>query len=1236
MKKIKKILLSIFLPVVMILTAGILSFASITEIAHALSGNGGGLFVGSNTTLNFNATISGSSATNGGGVYVSNGGTFNMNGGSISGNTATDGGGVYVANDGTFNMNGGSISGNKATNNGDSIYNNGTFIMTGGTLGETNGVAWVYCDRNAVTQIYGGTVHDNFYMYSNLQTKMGTTINGKIFLAETSTITVQDYAGTTPEYNIEVSSSRQSGTIVTFKGSTVEPILSKINVTGYDSESYAVKTKKDSSGNWTISLVENSYDFPTTWKTEVASSTHMTTTVTPANLTSIKFAPTVPSGYSQIGTLSTGLPVYQGTTATEIAFVSGKIMAPKSCYCLFSELSNLYTIDFDNFDTSKVIDISMFLFNCASLVSIDLSGFNTANVTVMAGLFTSCEALTNVNLSGFNSSKVTNMNSMFSSCRSLIKLDLSMFDTSNVTGMISMFYNCSSLTSLDLSNFNTSKVEGMGNMFQGCSGLKNLDLSNFDTSNTTGMGAMFSGCSSLETLDVSSFNMSKCEIAPQDAMFNFGSSNRIKILKTPYNNAITIGITTANTLYDISTGAAISSIPANTTASKTYATKFTLNFDANGGTCGTSNMTGYYGCSLSETGASLPSASQSGYNFAGWYTAASGGKRVYSSDKLTFTESTTLYAHWTESGGGGGGTDPTPTEADYTFNSTWKEVLDGLEVDAARQIEHIMFTASYQWYNEKSGDYSLIGTYNCIDIYADENRSQIVYYAGNQIVANEDCVGMFSGLYALQTIIFHNFDTFYTTDFGGMFRDCPNLKFIDFKSFQTPRVQSMTYMFSDDTSLLGFANAVFDCISLEDASYMFNNCSAYGSTSLQYNGEYVGGMNMKYTYNLATTAYMFYGCLGMGYFSAGSLFFTDSLQNIDYMFGGCTSLTHLNLSVCNFKNVTSNTGFIDECSNLALVYTPRFYDFRGFPENLVNAYERNPQYIEMFGLDDYRLSVSICFINPDNTSISSVITCNFGLGIGEPESGSFYGSNDSFRAINDNSASTNFCVDAMNDVSVSMKTFVYSYWSAYYLLPNPFDDGLSDTILVGWSYYSQKEQITSASNFVGYDDLYISQNYDYGLYAYTWDDSVPVTARYDYSGGEVFTEFSTPYEEWEDTGSALIRKTYQMSFVRYIPTFHKSGEFSNGWNTSFNYYTNMFLDSIGDGALPKSTSNINDFNPASFPPNLTIGTSTFVSNQKKEKELQKLISFYNSNKQTILIPEDKKVTITELKLKKVS
>ena len=96
-----------------------------------------------------------------------------------------------------------------------------------------------------------------------------------------------------------------------------------------------------------------------------------------------------------------------------------------------------------------------------------------------------------INLNNFDTSKVTNMSNMFSGCSSLTNLNVSSFDTSSVTNMSSMFISCSSLRRLDVGNFNTSIVKNMDYMFSKCLGLTELDLSNFNTLSVTSYSGMF-------------------------------------------------------------------------------------------------------------------------------------------------------------------------------------------------------------------------------------------------------------------------------------------------------------------------------------------------------------------------------------------------------------------------------------------------------------------------------------------------------------------------------------------------------------------------------------------------------------------------------------------------------------------------------------------------------------------------------------------------------------------------
>ena len=75
--------------------------------------------------------------------------------------------------------------------------------------------------------------------------------------------------------------------------------------------------------------------------------------------------------------------------------------------------------------------------------------------------------------------------------------------------------------------------------------------------------------------------------------------------------------------------------------------EFTVTFDDNGGTLSVGSMT-----TINQKLSSLPSASQRGsYSFDGWYTEKSGGTKI--TKDTVFHADTTVYAHWTYTGGSG-------------------------------------------------------------------------------------------------------------------------------------------------------------------------------------------------------------------------------------------------------------------------------------------------------------------------------------------------------------------------------------------------------------------------------------------------------------------------------------------------------------------------------------------------------------------------------------------------------
>ena len=75
---------------------------------------------------------------------------------------------------------------------------------------------------------------------------------------------------------------------------------------------------------------------------------------------------------------------------------------------------------------------------------------------------------------------------------------------------------------------------------------------------------------------------------------------------------------------------------------------YTITFDANGGSVSPETMETDENGKLSE----LPTPTRDGCTFDGWYDAKDGGSKVFA-DK-TYTEDTTIYAHWTKNSSGGG------------------------------------------------------------------------------------------------------------------------------------------------------------------------------------------------------------------------------------------------------------------------------------------------------------------------------------------------------------------------------------------------------------------------------------------------------------------------------------------------------------------------------------------------------------------------------------------------------
>lgn len=134
------------------------------------------------------------------------------------------------------------------------------------------------------------------------------------------------------------------------------------------------------------------------------------------------------------------------------------------------------------------------------------------------------------------------------------------------------------------------------------------------------------------------------------------------------------------------------------------AATFTVTFDKNGGNDPSSaSKTVTYG----STYGTLATCTRTGYTFAGWYTAASGGTQVTSGTTVSITADQTLYAHWTANtytvtfNTNGGttptasksvtyastyGTLPTPTRSGYAFLGWYTAASGGTQVTSSTTV----------------------------------------------------------------------------------------------------------------------------------------------------------------------------------------------------------------------------------------------------------------------------------------------------------------------------------------------------------------------------------------------------------------------------------------------------------------------------------------------------------------------------------------------------------------------
>lgn len=99
----------------------------------------------------------------------------------------------------------------------------------------------------------------------------------------------------------------------------------------------------------------------------------------------------------------------------------------------------------------------------------------------------------------------------------------------------------------------------------------------------------------------------------------------------------------AGTGTNYAAGASYTKNVSDTLYAKWTTNKYTLIFNANGGTCATTSKSIEYGANYGT----LPTPTRNGYSFVDWYTAKTGGTKV-TANTIMGASNTTIYAHWNE------------------------------------------------------------------------------------------------------------------------------------------------------------------------------------------------------------------------------------------------------------------------------------------------------------------------------------------------------------------------------------------------------------------------------------------------------------------------------------------------------------------------------------------------------------------------------------------------------------
>ena len=201
------------------------------------------------------------------------------------------------------------------------------------------------------------------------------------------------------------------------------------------------------------------------------------------------------------------------------------------------------------------------------------------------------------------------------------------------------------------------------------------------------------------------------------------------------------------------------------------------------------------------------------------------------------------------------------------------------------------------------------------DVSARQNKKVLAWFVdgtifvsasdGSDLMANEDCSYMFSGLDALTTIEFANWDTAQTVDMSHMFDGCSAITYVDTSKFNTDAVLTTEAMFKNCSNLETVNCADLEMQNVTNISEMFFGCSNLNGIET----------NTWYLENCIDAEGLFQWCEKLKDVDLSG-FEKNNITNMAYMFGGCNSLVEIDVTKMNTDKLMNAEGMFQSCISL--------------------------------------------------------------------------------------------------------------------------------------------------------------------------------------------------------------------------------------------------------------------------------------------------------------------------------